>query len=353
MTTFTKGTVIAVCTAPAKGVQKKDRGEALLVPGKGIEGDGHFGFAHRQVSLLDAAEIERMKRIIPGLFHGAFAENIVTEGIDLAALTLGDRLRMGGALLRVTQLGKECHNHCAIYEAAGDCIMPKLGIFCEVLTGGAVRRGDTVELLPEPDDGAEALPGERNVTVLLDGERVAEGVCTHGMEHGWAVGRLVALGLLRRRDDMGSLEIRDDDSVRTVAVTKKKAGEPAALQKILARREGSLSASLETVANRLNGLTGAVLLDAAGGEIVRTMDADGTVAMEKAIGWAVLRNVLPDKTALLVTAPLTAATVRTALRAGVSLLAGTTRPTTQAVEAAGGKMHLAGRGREGETVRYA
>jgi formate dehydrogenase assembly factor FdhD len=190
------------------------------------------------------------------------------------------------------------------------------------------------------------------VIVLLDGENIAEGVCTHGMERYWAVGRLVALGLLRRRDDMGSLEIRDDDSGRTIAVTKKKAGEPAALQEILAHRGANLPVPLEAVAGQLNSLEGAVLLDASGGEIVRTMDADGTVAMEKAIGWAVLRNVPLEKTALLVTAPLTAATVRTALRAGAPLLAGATRPTLQATLAAGGNMHLAGRGREDEIVLY-
>ncbi len=101
---------MAVCTAPAKGVQKKDQGEGRLVPGKGLEGDGHFGFAHRQVSLLDAADIEVMKRSIPTLFHGAFAENLVTEGIDLKSLVLGDLLRIGTAPFRVTQIGKECHS---------------------------------------------------------------------------------------------------------------------------------------------------------------------------------------------------------------------------------------------------
>lgn len=143
-----KGTILAVCTAPAKGMQKKDRGEGLLVPGKGIEGDGHFGFAHRQVSLLDAAEIGNMKKSIPTLFYGAFAENLVTEKIDLKILVLGDMLRIGDALLRVTQIGKECHSRCAIYEAAGDCIMPRLGVFCEVLAGGLVKAGDAIECVP-------------------------------------------------------------------------------------------------------------------------------------------------------------------------------------------------------------
>ena len=90
-----KGTILAVCTAPAKGLQKHDQGEGKLVPGKGLDGDGHFGFAHRQVSLLESEEIERMKKIIPTLFHGAFAENLVTEGIELNNSSSGTRSASG------------------------------------------------------------------------------------------------------------------------------------------------------------------------------------------------------------------------------------------------------------------
>ena len=140
-----KGKIVAVCTAPAKGMQKTDVGEALLVEGKGIEGDAHFGFQHRQVSLLNAEEAAKIREKFPALKSGDFAENLLVEGFDLSKLKLGDRILVGEALLEVTQIGKECHSPCAIYEAAGDCIMPRLGIFCRVAEGGTVRIGDTIE----------------------------------------------------------------------------------------------------------------------------------------------------------------------------------------------------------------
>ena len=139
-----KGFLNAVCRAPAKGVQKVDVGEAVLVEGMGMEGDGHFGYGHRQVSLLSAEEAEKMKLKAPDIKPGAFAENLLIQNFDLTSLKIGDRLHVGQTLLEVTQIGKECHNRCAIYEAAGDCIMPRLGIFCSVIIGGKIRVGDSV-----------------------------------------------------------------------------------------------------------------------------------------------------------------------------------------------------------------
>jgi MOSC domain-containing protein YiiM len=139
------GRVVAVCQSVAKGMQKTDVGEALLVEDKGMEGDAHFGFQHRQVSLLNAEEAAKIKVKVPRLKAGDFAENLLVEGFDLAQLSLGDRFRVGPAVLEVTQIGKECHSHCAIYEAAGDCIMPRLGIFCRVVRGGKVSNGDAIE----------------------------------------------------------------------------------------------------------------------------------------------------------------------------------------------------------------
>ena len=139
-----KGKVVAVCRAPAKGMQKTDIGEALLIEDKGMDGDAHFGFQHRQVSLLNAEEAAKIREKVPGLKPGDFAENLLVEGFDLSKLKLGDGIVAGEALLEVTQIGKECHSRCAIYEAAGDCIMPRLGIFCRVVRGGTVRRGDPI-----------------------------------------------------------------------------------------------------------------------------------------------------------------------------------------------------------------
>lgn len=139
-----KGRVIAVCRAPAKGMQKSDIGEARLIEDQGMEGDAHLGFGHRQVSLLNAEEAAKIKEKVPHLKAGDFAENLLIEGFDLSQLRIGDRLGVGETLLEVTQIGKECHSRCAIYEAAGDCIMPRLGIFCKVVKGGFVRKGDEV-----------------------------------------------------------------------------------------------------------------------------------------------------------------------------------------------------------------
>ena len=141
-----KGKIVAVCRAPAKGMQKTDIGEGVLVEGKGMDGDAHFGFQHRQVSLLNAEEAAKIREKVPGLKPGDFAENLLVEGFDLSKLNVGKRILVGKALLEVTQIGKECHSHCAIYEAAGDCIMPRLGIFCRVIHGGTVRSGDSIEL---------------------------------------------------------------------------------------------------------------------------------------------------------------------------------------------------------------
>ena len=138
------GSVAAVCIAPTKGVQKDETPEAVAVVGKGLEGDGHFGFAHRQVSFLSEADILDMKKRLPSIRFGSFAENLVLRDIDSGEFQIGDRLRIGETLLEVTQIGKVCHSHCAIYYATGDCIMPRKGVFCAVLEGGRIRPGDRV-----------------------------------------------------------------------------------------------------------------------------------------------------------------------------------------------------------------
>lgn len=112
--------------------------------GHGIEGDAHAGPWHRQGSLLATESVEPMRAVLPELPAGAFAENILIEGLELKTLPIGTRLRVGGALLEVTQIGKECHKDCAIRQQIGDCVMPHEGIFARVLIGGAFRPGDPV-----------------------------------------------------------------------------------------------------------------------------------------------------------------------------------------------------------------
>jgi MOSC domain-containing protein YiiM len=110
----------------------------------GIVGDAHAGKWHRQVSLLARESIEKMRKLGLDVDNGDFAENITTSGIELPALAIGTRLSIGTAEVEVTQIGKECHTRCAIYHQAGDCVMPKEGIFVKVLSGGVVRSGDPV-----------------------------------------------------------------------------------------------------------------------------------------------------------------------------------------------------------------
>lgn len=143
------GTIVAVCTSERKGELKKDVGAGLLIKGMGLAGDAHAGFGHRQISLLAEASIESMREKGLRVGPGDFAENLTVAGMRLYDLPVGTRLRVGEtAVLRVTQIGKECHHHCAVYQQAGDCVMPREGIFTEVLAGGPVRSGDAIRLAP-------------------------------------------------------------------------------------------------------------------------------------------------------------------------------------------------------------
>ncbi|MCX7788512.1 MAG: molybdopterin-binding protein [Spirochaetes bacterium] len=141
--------VIAVCTSEQKGERKQNRGQAIAIEGMGLEGDAHAGYMHRQISLLAIESINRMRFQGLNVGPGDFAENITTEGIPLHTLSVGQRLRIGKEVyLRVTQIGKECHTRCAIYQQTGDCVMPKEGIFAEVLKGGVITVDDPVVILP-------------------------------------------------------------------------------------------------------------------------------------------------------------------------------------------------------------
>ena len=144
-----EGQVLAVCTSEKKGTQKKDVGQAELRPKWGIVGDAHAADWHRQVSLLAWESIEKMRALGLKVKAGSFAENITTQGLSLVDLPVGTEMRLGEALVRVTQIGKECHDRCAIYQQAGDCVMPREGIFVEVLEEGSVQVGDAVQVLPE------------------------------------------------------------------------------------------------------------------------------------------------------------------------------------------------------------
>ncbi len=146
-------TVKAICISEKKGTQKHEVESAFLKEDFGIEGDAHAGKWHRQVSLLSYDKIEEFRSKGAEVDNGAFGENIIIDGIDFRTLPVGTRFKIGSdALLELTQIGKECHSHCAIYKVMGDCIMPREGVFTKVLKSGMVRKGDNVEMLPADPD---------------------------------------------------------------------------------------------------------------------------------------------------------------------------------------------------------
>ena len=145
-----KGKVLAVCTSAAKGTRKQEVPSAVLVPDWGIEGDAHAGKWHRQVSLLSQEKVEEFNRRGGQVTDGAFGENLLVKGIDFRSLPLGTVFTTENTKLRLTQIGKECHSHCAIYHRVGTCIMPHEGVFAEVLEGGDITPGEIMKvILPE------------------------------------------------------------------------------------------------------------------------------------------------------------------------------------------------------------
>ena len=146
------GEIKAICISERRGTQKKEIPEAQILEDWGIEGDAHGGKWHRQISLLAVEKIEEFRARGAEIDYGAFGENLIVEGYDLRTLPVGTRFRIGEVLLELTQIGKECHSHCEIYKKMGDCIMPREGVFTEVLHCGHIQKGDQIEMIPpEPD----------------------------------------------------------------------------------------------------------------------------------------------------------------------------------------------------------
>jgi MOSC domain-containing protein YiiM len=143
------GKVVAINISRKKGVPKEPIEQGRLIEDYGLENDAHAGKWHRQVSLLAQESIDKMKALcVEGLCTGKFAENITTEGIALHQLTVGSRIRLGGqAVLELSQIGKECHLGCAIFNQVGKCIMPTEGIFARVIKGGVIKPGDVITVL--------------------------------------------------------------------------------------------------------------------------------------------------------------------------------------------------------------
>lgn len=138
--------ITAVCTSPQKGTEKINVKSANLIENWGIENDAHAGNWHRQISLLSVDKVKEFNKKGANVKDGSFGENILVEGIDIASLPVGTCLKCGQVILEITQIGKECHNACAIRERVGDCIMPRQGVFAKVLKGGKIHTGMEINI---------------------------------------------------------------------------------------------------------------------------------------------------------------------------------------------------------------
>jgi molybdopterin adenylyltransferase len=184
------GRVLHVCTSEQKGTTKQCVPSITLRPDHGVVGDAHAGDWHRQVSLLDNADIDSMRAKGVDLQPGAFGENIVAEALPLETLGIGSRLALGEAELELSQIGKVCHQRCAIYHRTGDCIMPRLGVFAEVVRGGEVAPGTQIDV-------SLAVPRETiQIAVITVSDSRAAGLAEDTA--GPAVAQSVAEGLQAR-----------------------------------------------------------------------------------------------------------------------------------------------------------
>jgi TatD DNase family protein len=136
------GKVMAVCISEKKGTQKKEIGEVNVIADWGFENDAHAGKWHRQVSMLSYEKIEEFKAKGAPVTDGAFGENLIISGYDFKTMEIGTKFQCNDVVLELTQIGKECHNGCEIYQIMGDCIMPREGVFTRVLHGGVIHTGD-------------------------------------------------------------------------------------------------------------------------------------------------------------------------------------------------------------------
>lgn len=153
------GRIVAVSISLRKGIKKTNILEGRLIEGIGFENDAHAGYWHRQVSLLAMESIAKIREKGLDVRPGDFAENITTEGIRLWELPIGTRMRLGKeALVEVTQIGKECHDRCAIYHQVGDCVMPRDGIFAQVIRGGAIKPEDRIHTLSKVEMPIKSAP---------------------------------------------------------------------------------------------------------------------------------------------------------------------------------------------------
>ena len=192
-----KGKIVALCISEARGTVKHAVEKAKLIKGYGIEGDAHAGHWHRQVSLLAIEQVESFNQriaasnaqILARAVEGTFGENILVRGIDLRKLPVGTLLKAGNVVLKLSQIGKECHSHCQIFQRVGDCIMPREGVFATVEQGGVITPGMEIAVeLPKADAQLRAAvitlsdKGAAGTRVDTSGPRAAELLAQAGYE---------------------------------------------------------------------------------------------------------------------------------------------------------------------------
>ena len=216
------GQVKAICISKKRGTQKHLVEKANFLPHFGIEGDAHGGNWHRQISLLSYEKVAEFKARGADIFPGAFGENMIVEGYDFRNLPVGTVFRCGQVVLRMTQIGKECHNHCQIYHKMGECIMPVEGVFAEVLCGGEIHVGDEMAMeLPDP-----RRPYQAAVVTLSDkgfsGEREDKSgpVLTEMLQHaGYEVVETIILPDEQKKIETELIRLSDGRQVDLILTT--------------------------------------------------------------------------------------------------------------------------------------
>ena len=217
-----KGVLKGICISEKRGTKKQEVPEASLKKDWGIEGDAHAGNWHRQVSLLSFDRIEEFRSKGAEVTFGDFGENLIIEGFDFKNLPVGTRFTIGDAVLEMTQIGKECHTHCAIYQQMGDCIMPREGVFSEVIKPGIIHVGDQVERIdPDPDRALTAA-----VITLSDkgfkGEREDKSgpaIVEILTENGYKVIETVILPDVQARIERELIRLADQRQVNLIVTT--------------------------------------------------------------------------------------------------------------------------------------
>lgn len=141
-----RGKIMAICTSVEKGTPKRNLHQANLIKNYGVEADAHASFdTHKQVSVLSFEKILDFKAKVADVKDGAFGENMIIQGIDFVDYPIGTNFRSGDVILEIAEIGKECPDHCMIYESLGECLMPKEGVYCKVIMGGIITEGDMID----------------------------------------------------------------------------------------------------------------------------------------------------------------------------------------------------------------